>query len=67
MIVYCDNNKMPHEITALRYCDERGRVKTFSSWYVAALLVWQAVRSCYGSGAWLEDKPWLELEAWKEQ
>lgn len=28
-------------------------------------LIWQSVRSCFGSGAWRNDKPWLNNEAWK--
>lgn len=35
--------------------------------YHGAVLVWQAVRSCFGSGVWMEDKPWLDDEAWKEE
>ena len=28
-------------------------------------LVWQAVRSCFGSGIWRQEKPWLSDEKWK--
>lgn len=28
-------------------------------------LVWQAVRSCFGSGIWVSAKPWLGAEKWK--
>ena len=28
-------------------------------------LIWQSVRSCFGSGAWRNDKPWIDNEAWK--
>lgn len=28
-------------------------------------LVWQSVRSCFGSGAWQNDKPWMNDEGWK--
>ena len=28
-------------------------------------LVWQAVRSCFGSGRWINIKPWLNNEGWK--
>ncbi|MBP3589937.1 MAG: MFS transporter [Muribaculaceae bacterium] len=33
--------------------------------YVGARLVWQAVRSCFGSGRWVSRKPWLGKERWK--
>ena len=29
-------------------------------------IVWQAIRSCYGSGAWINDRPWLEDDPWKD-
>lgn len=32
--------------------------------YKGLQLVWQAVRSCFGSGQWLNDKPWINDEAW---
>lgn len=28
--------------------------------------VWEAVRSCFGSGFWREAKAWSETEKWKE-
>ena len=34
--------------------------------YHGLRLVWMAVRSCFGSGQWLDDKPWLDDEAWKD-
>lgn len=37
-----------------------------SAIYKGSQLLWQAVRSCFGAGYWVEDKPWLDDEAWKE-
>lgn len=31
-----------------------------------AVKIWEGVRSCFGSGAWLEEKPWIDDDAWKE-
>jgi len=31
------------------------------------ILVWQAVRSCFGSGVWVSAKPWLGQEKWKNK
>lgn len=33
--------------------------------YHAGHLVWQAVRSCFGSGVWVSSKPWIGSEKWK--
>ena len=33
--------------------------------YRGLRLVWQSVRSCFGSGCWRNDKPWLNNEGWK--
>lgn len=27
-------------------------------------IVWQAIRSCFGSGMWLNEKPWINDEMW---
>lgn len=29
-------------------------------------IIWQLVRSCYGKGYWIEDKPWLDNDTWKD-
>lgn len=36
-----------------------------SALYIGAKLIWQAVRSCFGSGFWVNQKPWLNNESWK--
>lgn len=37
--------------------------------YKGANLIWltiyNAVRSCFGSGTWLGDKPWLGTDSWR--
>lgn len=30
-----------------------------------ALKIYEGIRSCYGSGRWLPDKPWLNDDKWK--
>lgn len=39
--------------------------KVISAVYKGGRLVWQAVRSCFGSGRWINEKPWLNSEGWK--
>lgn len=28
-------------------------------------IVWTGIRSCFGAGFWVNDKPWLNIEGWK--
>jgi hypothetical protein len=33
--------------------------------YRGKLLVWQIARSCFGSGYWINNRPWLNTDGWK--
>lgn len=33
--------------------------------YKGARLVWQAVASCFGAGYWINNYPWSNADAWK--
>lgn len=39
--------------------------KPISMLYRGEYLLWQAVRSCFGMGYWINDKAWLNDEGWK--
>lgn len=39
--------------------------KDISAAFKGAKMVWQSVRSCFGSGLWINDKPWINDEGWK--
>lgn len=43
--------------------------KSIGAIYKGSQLVWitvyAAIRSCFGSGTWLQDKPWLDNDSWK--
>lgn len=41
------------------------RLKEKVAVYWGTKLKWIAARSCYGTGIWLEAKPWLNNDAWK--
>lgn len=30
------------------------------------LLIWEAVRSCFGKGFWIDDKPWSDIDGYKD-
>ena len=33
--------------------------------YSGASLVWSSIRSCFGNGYWVGDKPWMGSDSWK--
>lgn len=39
--------------------------KQIQATYKGLHLFWQGIRSCFGSGAWINLKPWLNDEGWK--
>lgn len=39
--------------------------KTIAYVYKGSQLVWEAIRSCFGSGKWINEKPWLNNEGWR--
>lgn len=42
--------------------------KKIGAIYKGSQLVWltiyNTIKSCYGSGRWLEDRPWLDNDTW---
>ena len=44
--------------------------KNIGAIYKGTQLVWRtvysAIKSCFGSGIWKQDKPWLESDTWKK-
>ena len=50
-----------HEIDAV-YLGNRA----LTAIYQGVRLVWQAVRSCFGAGFWVNEKPWLNDEGWRK-
>ncbi len=39
--------------------------KAVAAVYYGAKLVWEAISSCFGSGAWLPERPWSDTDGWK--
>lgn len=48
------------EITSIYF----GR-KVVTAVYYGAKLVWEAVRSCFGNGFWINSSGWDNEESWK--
>jgi hypothetical protein len=39
--------------------------KAISAVYRGAKLVWEAIRSCFGNGYWVNSLPWDNADSWK--
>lgn len=48
------------DVSAVRF-----GTKVVSAIYIGTQLVWQAIRSCFGSGYWINTSPWKPDEGWK--
>lgn len=33
--------------------------------YRGKRLIWEGIRSCFGRGLWMNEKPWLNSDGWK--
>ena len=40
-------------------------IKPIAYVYLGIKLIWSAVSSCFGSGMWLNYKPWSNDDAWR--
>lgn len=47
------------EITSIYYGS-----KALSAVYHGTKLVWEAIRSCFGKGYWINEYPWNNEDAW---
>ena len=48
------------EISAIRLGSN-----VISAVYKGSVLIWQAIRSCFGSRWWVNEKTWIDDETWK--
>lgn len=55
-------NKNGKEIADVRIND-----RIIDTIYKGAALVWEAIRSCFGKGFWINDKPWNNNDGWKNK
>lgn len=52
--------KKDKEITSINY-----GTLAISSVYQGAKLIWEAIRSCFGKGFWVNDSSWNNEDAWR--
>lgn len=55
-------HKENKEISAIYYAG-----KAISVVYKGSRLVWEAIKSCFGKGYWINDKPWKNKDSWKNK
>ena len=39
---------------------------TIQAVYRGLRLIWQYIKSCFGRGYWINDKPWSDRDAWAD-
>lgn len=44
----------------------RGKIPILEMYY-GKYLVYQAIRSCFGNGYWISDKPWINSDVWRNK
>ncbi len=54
-----------NEVTGV-YAMDGAKEIAFTALYIGARLFWQMIRSCYGTGVWLPERPWLDNDKWKD-
>ena len=59
------NGKNNHKKVTKLMLGSRNITKYYTVIAGKARLIWEGIRSCFGSGWWINDKPWLNDEAWK--
>lgn len=59
----------PREIVAIHHKSPGEGVKTIAAVYRkvggAVKLLWEIINSCFGSGYWVNNKPWKNTDSWK--
>ena len=39
--------------------------KAATALYKGKRLIWEAVKSCFGRGMWINEKPWSNTDGWR--
>lgn len=48
------------------YVIYQGELRTLLAIHKGQDLIWQRISSCYGTGIWLPNRPWLDGDKWKD-
>lgn len=64
MIKYTIYTKMINKRT-IDIFDIKHDKKTIIYVYKGSNLVWQAIKSCFGLGYWINNAPWINTDGWK--
>lgn len=40
---------------------------TITRIYYGTKLIWSYIKSCFGSGKWIDSAPWSDIETWKNE
>lgn len=61
-MIYKDGNKQVVSI----YEPKKGQqTRSILAIYKGARLVWETIRSCFGRGFWMNQRPWLNEDVWR--
>lgn len=41
--------------------------RAITAMYKGSLLVWEAIKSCFGKGFWINGKPWNNQNGWRNK
>ena len=62
-MIYKKGTRYP---TSAVYAIYQDFLAVITSIHHGANLIWQMVKSCYGTGIWLPAKPWTDNDKWKD-
>lgn len=60
--VYQNINQLINQVSSIT---ERSIGAIYKGSQLVWVTVYNAIKSCFGSGTWLQDKPWLDNDFWK--
>lgn len=66
MIVVFDKNKKPQSVSSIftRLAKTSGEL-VITAVYRGKEQIWNLIKSCFGSGTWVDSSSWIDTEIWK--